>query len=121
MSLQTYRDRAKALPEGPLRTLVDSILIRMQQVDCEVNATEYGASESDRAPTGDDYNDLFDSILDEINFILEEEVLLKGVILHHADDGLWTILDQPKASPIYWSRFATREHAVAAYKAWKKL
>lgn len=55
--------------------VLQRILTRMAEVDSRSSAGLYngGEDENDRPPTGDDYNDLWDAILDEINAELPKQ------------------------------------------------
>lgn len=54
------------------REMLKNILVRMAVIDKEITASAYngGDDTKDRPPTGDDYNLLWDAILDEINAVV---------------------------------------------------
>ena len=54
------------------RVCLQTIIMRMVQIDRDITASAYngGDDSKDRPPTGDDYNLLWDAILDEINSLV---------------------------------------------------
>jgi hypothetical protein len=76
--------------------LAHNLLVRMREIDNDITANDGRDDSDDKPPTGDDYNLLWDAILDEIKAVcpnlditkvLQEEVVTVSLVGLESDDG----------------------------------